>query len=104
MLHLVTLCTAYEQSETRADMCIEIEGVEYYSNVEVLEATGVSRQTLWRWRQEGRVPGGNRFRNGQVLFTAGEYQEILAYANRVEPWALTSDPAQLGLGIRGGRS
>ena len=103
MLHLVTPCTTTEQSETPGDMCIEIEGIEYYSTVEVLEATGVSRQTLWRWRQEGRVPGGNRFRNGQVLFTEREYQEILAYANRVEPWALSSDPSQLGLGLRGGR-
>lgn len=82
-------------------MPFEIEGVEYFSTVAVLEATGVSRQTLWRWRQEGRVPGGHRFRNGQVLFTKSEYEEILAYANRVEPWAQTSDPAQLTLGIRG---
>lgn len=82
-------------------MPFEIEGVQYFSTVDVLEATGVSRQTLWRWRQDGRVPGGHRFRNGQVLFTESEFEEILAYANRVEPWALTSDPAQLTLGIRG---
>lgn len=82
-------------------MCIEIDGIEYYSTGKVLEATGVSRQTLWRWRQEGRVPDGHRFRNGQVLFTEGEFAEILSYANRVEPGSLSSDPTQLGLGIRG---
>lgn len=82
-------------------MCIEIDGTEYFSTNEVLEATGISRQTLWRWRQEARVPDGHRFRNGQVLFTRKEFDEILAYANRIEPGALSSDPAQLGLGIRG---
>ncbi len=81
-------------------MCIEIEGIEYYSTTEVLDAVGISRQTLWRWRQEGRVPDGNRFRNGQVLFSESQYQEILAYANHVEPGALTSDPTQLGLTLR----
>jgi len=84
-------------------MCIQIDGVEYYSTTEVLAATGISRQTLWRWRQEGRVPDGNRFRNGHVLFTEAEYGEILAYANRIEPGALASDPSQLGLELRGGR-
>ena len=82
-------------------MCIEIKGVEYLSTTEVLKAAAVSRQTLWRWRQEGRVPDGHRFRNGQVLFSGAEYQEILAYANHLEPGALTTDPAQLGLTLKG---
>ena len=82
-------------------MCIEINGVEYFSTTEVLKAAGISRQTLWRWRQEGRVPDGHRFRNGQVLFSGTEYQEILAYANHLEPGALTTDPAQLGLTLKG---
>jgi len=82
-------------------VCIEIKGVEYFSTTEVLKAAAVSRQTLWRWRQEGRVPDGHRFRNGQVLFSGAEYQEILAYANHLEPGALTTDPAQLGLTLKG---
>jgi predicted DNA-binding transcriptional regulator AlpA len=82
-------------------VCIEIKGVEYFSTTEVLKEAGISRQTLWRWRQEGRVPDGHRFRNGQVLFSGAEYQEILAYANHLEPGALTTDPAQLGLTLKG---
>ena len=63
----------------------EISGIQYFSTAAVLSRTDVSRQTLWRWRREGRIPAGHRFRNGQVLFTLDELQEILAYANRIEP-------------------
>ena len=82
-------------------MCMKIDGVEYYSTTEVLDATGISRQTLWRWRQEGRVPDGYRYRNGQVLFTEGDYRRILAYANQVEPVVPASDPSQLGFELKG---
>ncbi len=100
MLHDVTLCTHLRLTGTRQDMPREIQGVKYYSIVEVCDATGIARQTLWRWRNEGLVPGGHRFRNGQVLFAKGEYDEILEWANRVEPGALTSDRTQLGLALR----
>ena len=82
-------------------MCIEIDGMSYYSTAEVMGAAGISRQTLWRWRQEGRVPDGHRFRNGRVLFSQTEYDEILAYANHLQPGALTTDPSQLGLTLKG---
>ena len=73
---------------TRRSMQREIAGVQYYSTATVLERAAVTRQTLWRWRRERRIPSGHRFRNGQVLFTHVEFEEILAYANRVEPDAL----------------
>jgi len=63
----------------------EIAGVKYYSTSFVLSEVGVSRQTLWRWRREGLIPQGHRFRNGQLLFTHDEHQKILEYANRVVP-------------------
>lgn len=78
----------------------KIQGVEYYSIVEVCDAAGIARQTLWRWRNEGLVPGGNRFRNGQVLFAKREYDQILTWANSVEPGALTSDRTQMALGLQ----
>ena len=72
-----------------------IEGVEYYSVREVLEATEVSRQTLWRWRRKGSVPEGHRFRGRQILFLRREFDEIVAYANRIE--APTTNRSQLAL-------
>jgi transposase-like protein len=66
-------------------MPITVEGVQYQSATEVARELGVSRQTLWRWRADARVPLGRRFRAGQVLFTPGEVQVIHDYANSVEP-------------------
>lgn len=66
-------------------MELEISGVRYHSTAAVLAKADVSRQTLWRWRREGLIPKGHRFRNGRLLFTESEYEAILAYANHVEP-------------------
>lgn len=71
-------------------MQVEIAGVRYYSTAAVLSEAGISRQTLWRWRRGGHIPEGHRFRNGQLLFTADEFRGILAYANHVEPDALSN--------------
>lgn len=61
-----------------------IQGVDYYSTAEVVEAAGISRQTLWRWRKEGVVPQGHRFRSRMLLFSKRERDRILSYANRIE--------------------
>ena len=61
-----------------------IQGVQYYTTAEVLRAAGVSRQTLWRWRKEGQVPQGHRFRSRGVLFSSRERDQIVSYANRIE--------------------
>ena len=75
---------------------LRIDGSDYYSVAQILKETGVTRQTLWRWRQDGRVPAGHRFRDKQVLFTADELEQIRQYANRVEP--IADDPrSQLNL-------
>jgi predicted DNA-binding transcriptional regulator AlpA len=66
-------------------MPIEIDGVAYFSANDVAEASGVSRQTFWRWRREGRVPLGRRFRDRQLLFTRSELAQAQEFANRVEP-------------------
>jgi excisionase family DNA binding protein len=62
-----------------------IDQLTYYQVAEVAAELGVSRQTLWRWRQEGRVPAGHRFRDRQVLFTESEVQAIREFALKVEP-------------------
>ena len=75
---------------------LRIDGSDYYSVAHILKSAGISRQTLWRWRQEGRVPSGHRFRDKQILFTAEELEQIRQYANRVEP--IGNDPrSQLNL-------
>lgn len=66
-------------------MPVEINGISYLTATDVLDQVPVTRQTLWRWRQEGKIPAGHRYRNRQVVFTSGEVEAIREYANRVEP-------------------
>ena len=67
-------------------MCpIEIDELEFFCIAELADDLGVSRQTLWRWRNDGKIPIGHRFRDGRVLFTASEAEEIRRYANRLDP-------------------
>ena len=66
-------------------MPIDIDGVTYYAVSDVTEQLGVSRQTLWRWKKNGKVPAGRRMRNNQVVFTKTEFDSIRMYANAVEP-------------------
>ena len=66
-------------------MPIQIDNVTYYSATEVIGDLNVSRQTLWRWRNKGKVPAGHRYRNKHVLFTSAEAEEIRQFANRIEP-------------------
>jgi excisionase family DNA binding protein len=66
-------------------MPVQVGGQKYFTNNEVSEELGVSRQTLWRWREKGRIPAGVRYRTRQVLFTADEVETIREYANKLEP-------------------
>lgn len=56
----------------------------YFSTAEVINDTAISRQTLWRWRQGGKVPAGHRFRDRQVLFDEEQFEAIRNYANHIE--------------------
>jgi predicted DNA-binding transcriptional regulator AlpA len=57
----------------------------YLTTSEVLERVSVSRQTLWRWRQEQVVPTGYRHRNGRLLFSESDVEKILTYNDLLEP-------------------
>ena len=72
-------------------MAVEIDGAWFFSAGDVAAEAGVTRQTLWRWRRAGKVPAGYRFRNGQILYTATELQQIRAYANHLEPLSQEND-------------
>ncbi len=75
----------------------------YYSTIEVAKKVGVSRQTLWRWRQQRMIPAGNRYRGRQVLFSDSELKAVLEYANRIEPIEFAAE-RQLGLFNAKGRA
>ena len=72
-------------SEELRPVPIEINGIQYILTTEILNELGISRQTLWRWRQEGKIPAGHRYRDGKVLFTIQETEAIRQFANRIEP-------------------
>jgi predicted DNA-binding transcriptional regulator AlpA len=80
-----------------------IEGIPYYTNEEVARLAGVTRQSLWRWRQEAQIPSGRQYRGRLVLFTEDEVEQIKDFANRMEP--IGSPQAQLPLfraSVKGG--
>jgi predicted site-specific integrase-resolvase len=72
-------------------MPLVVSGQEFFTATEVAQDVGVVRQTLWRWRQEGKIPAGSRYRGRQILYTRAELVRIRQFANRVEP--LVSDAA-----------
>jgi predicted DNA-binding transcriptional regulator AlpA len=64
---------------------LEVEGVPYFTAAEVTRFVKVSRQTLWRWRQQRKIPFGRRYRDRQIVYTRQEVEAIREYANRLEP-------------------
>jgi hypothetical protein len=62
----------------------KINGIEYFTVPEILRELRIARQTLWRWRQQQKIPAGHRYRDRNLLYTLGEVQEIRQFANRVE--------------------
>ena len=66
-------------------MPVLVNDISYLTASEVTEEVDVTRQTLWRWRQDKKIPIGQRFRNRQVIFSPDEVEIIREYANRIEP-------------------
>jgi hypothetical protein len=66
-------------------LAINIKGLKYFTLAEAAELARVSRQTLWRWRQEQKVPQGHKYRGRQVIYTPAEAREIEQYAHRIDP-------------------
>jgi cysteine desulfurase len=65
-------------------MPIRIDGSTFYSCTDVASACGVSRQTIWRWRQDGLIPIGRSRPGRSVVFSATELEYIRAHAGQVE--------------------
>ena len=66
-------------------MSLVLEGVEYYTMKDAVCLLSVSRQTIWRWRRDRKIPQGQLFRQKHLLFTSSEFRQIAAFANRLEP-------------------
>lgn len=64
---------------------VSIAGTTYLPATEVAKHVGISRTTLWRWRREGKIPLGRRYRNGLILFSPAEVQMVRNYADKLEP-------------------
>ena len=77
-------------------MSFEISGTKYFTLTEISEKLCISRQTLWRWRQNNLIPSGSKHRNYKVVYSEKELQFILDYFNQLEPLS-KKNPNQLGL-------
>ena len=66
-------------------MAFTLEGKTYFSAAEIAREVRVSRQTIWRWQKDGKIPSGRRYRDHQVVFTSEEFETIREYAHRLEP-------------------
>jgi predicted DNA-binding transcriptional regulator AlpA len=64
---------------------VEIAGTRYLPATQLAKNIGVSRTTLWRWRHEGKIPLGRRYRNGLILFSPAEVELVRKYSDRLEP-------------------
>lgn len=83
-------------------MPLNINGTVYLRSSEVLQALDVSRQTLWRWRQNLAFPAGAKLR-GKLVFTEEEFEAIKAIAYRLDSPIDDSDPSQLQLFVTAGK-
>jgi predicted DNA-binding transcriptional regulator AlpA len=72
--------------ERIAGMPILIDGIRYFFADEVAKEVRVSRTTFWRWRSEGKIPKGRKYRGGKmVLFSEEEFEVVRGFANHLEP-------------------
>jgi hypothetical protein len=65
-------------------MAISIDGINYIAATDIIRLVGISRQTFWRWRQNGKIPAGYRYRDRRLFYTERELEEIRQYANKIE--------------------
>ena len=68
----------------------KINGIEYFTVPDIIKELRIARQTLWRWRQQGKIPPGHRYRDRNLLYTLDEVEEIRQFANRVEDIGLAN--------------
>ena len=65
-------------------MTRKIDGKIYFATNEVLEKTGIKRNTLFYWLREKKIDIPNRKdRSGRRLWTQEDVDKIVAYDNAI---------------------
>ena len=65
-------------------MPVTVNGRTYYRTVDVCQAIGISRTTLFRWLKQGILKEAkHRDRRGWRLFTGDEVNIMKAQANQI---------------------
>lgn len=75
---------------------IVLNDTVYFAAADIIRELQISRQTFWRWRHDGKIPSGHRFRDRRLLYQQEEFAVIREYATRVES-AAAKDSGQLRL-------
>lgn len=65
-------------------MPTQIDGTIFFTCTDVAQACAVSRQTIWRWRQDGLIPNGRASRTRAVVFTESELNFILSHSEQAD--------------------
>ena len=72
-------------------MPVEVSGKRFFNVTDVTEIVGVTRQSIWRWCRDEKIPSGRRYQGQQRIFTREEVEKIYAYAHRLEPAGSTGE-------------
>lgn len=57
----------------------------FYTTKDVLKKVGISRNTLFLWFRNNKIPEIKRDRNGHRIFTKKDIETILNYKNKLIP-------------------
>ncbi len=57
----------------------------FYTTKDVLKKVGISRNTLFLWFRNNKIPEIKRDRNGHRIFTKKDIETILSYKNKLIP-------------------
>jgi hypothetical protein len=71
-------------------MPTKVKGITYYTASEVAQNAGITRQTLWRWRQLGEVPSGRQQKDRRLLFTEEEVNLVSGFAESMGTFSRNS--------------
>ncbi len=77
-------------------MPVSVGEFEYLTLAEVALAVGVTRQTLWRWRRNGKVPAGMRLRDGRILYGSRDVAAVRTFAEELTPLQVIGSNASAG--------